>query len=220
MMKIQLALDRMTVEEAIQMAEQVHPYVDWIEVGTSLIKEFGMKSVRALRSRFPEKCIVADIKTVDNAAYEFDMCFSAGADIATVMGSAPLVTIDTCMNIATKQGKQVMIDLLHTPETQLKVLTKYKEAIFCAHVSKDQQEKGGHKQSTDQLHSLLEMFDETKHQIALAGGINLDSLPAIVSTNPDVLIIGSAITKAADPAAAARTIKEFLFSWKGENQRE
>jgi 3-hexulose-6-phosphate synthase len=210
----------MTIEEAIQMTEQVHPYVDWIEVGTSLIKEFGMESVRAIRSRFPEKCIVADMKTFDNAAYEFDMCFSAGADIATVMGSAPLVTIETCMGIAANQGKQVIIDLLQTPETQLKVLTKYKEAIFCAHVSKDQQEKGGHQPSADPLHSILETFGEIKRKIALAGGINIDSLPTIVPTNPDVLIIGSAITKAADPVAAARAIKEFLYAWKGENYRE
>ncbi|SEN46500.1 3-hexulose-6-phosphate synthase [Lihuaxuella thermophila] len=217
-MKIQLALDRMTMEEAIQITGQVQPFVDWIEVGTSLIKEFGMDSVRALRSRFPDKCLVADVKTFDNAAYEFDMCFSAGADVATVMGAAPLVTIETCIEVAAKHGKQVMIDLLHTPEAQLQALATYEEVVFCVHVSKDEQEKRDRQQSADQLPHMLKRFDGRKKKLALAGGINLDSLPSLIRARPDILIIGTAITRATDPADAARTIQEFLnSSQKGEN---
>ena len=96
-MNVQLALDRLTIEEAIKMGNIVREYVDWIEVGTSLIKEFGMESVKELRKAFPEKIIVADIKTFDNARYEFEMCYKAGADVATVMGAAPKVSIDTCL---------------------------------------------------------------------------------------------------------------------------
>ncbi|MFC7441796.1 3-hexulose-6-phosphate synthase [Laceyella putida] len=219
-MKIQLALDRMTITEAIHMAEQVDFYVDWIEVGTSLIKEFGMESVRAFRSRFPDKFIVADVKTVDNAAYEFDMCFSAGADAATVMGTSSPATIETCVEMGGRHGRQVMIDLLHTTETQWKALIQYKEAIFCAHVSKDQQEMGKQQPSADQLHSIVKRFGGLEQKIALAGGINLDSLPALIPIRPDILIIGSAITKAFDPVVAARTIKEFVISCKGESRHE
>ncbi|WP_025698066.1 orotidine 5'-phosphate decarboxylase / HUMPS family protein, partial [Paenibacillus forsythiae] len=88
-MKIQLALDRMSIEEAADMVRRTEPYIDWIEVGTSLIKEFGMASVEALKREFPHKTIVADMKTFDNAQYEFELCFGAGADVATVMGAAP-----------------------------------------------------------------------------------------------------------------------------------
>ena len=44
-MKIQLALDRVTIEEAIILAKLAEPSVDWIEVGTSLIKEYGIESI-------------------------------------------------------------------------------------------------------------------------------------------------------------------------------
>ena len=74
-MKIQLALDRLTIEEAIAIAEKAEQEIDWIEVGTSLIKEFGVKSIEEMKKRFPNKTIVADIKTFDNAKYEFEMCF-------------------------------------------------------------------------------------------------------------------------------------------------
>lgn len=142
-MKLQLALDRMEIAEAIKLTEKVQDSIDWIEVGTSLIKEFGMKSVQELKRTFPNKWIVDDMKTIDNARYEFEMAFQSGADVATVMGVSPLVTIDACMEVANRYNKLVMIDLLNTSEEQVRNLVKYREAIFCAHVSKDEQEESG-----------------------------------------------------------------------------
>lgn len=54
-MIIQLALDRLTISEAIRIAQLVEADIDWIEVGTSLIKEFGIDSVRQMRKAFPHK---------------------------------------------------------------------------------------------------------------------------------------------------------------------
>ncbi len=203
-MKIQLALDRLTIEQAVAVTRPVSPYIDWIEVGTSLIKEFGMDSVRALRNAYPDHVIVADMKTFDNAVYEFEMCFSAGADIATVMGAAPLVTIEACMNTAAKAGKKVMIDLLHTSEEQLEALQMYSDAIFCLHVSKDQQEMQGSTQGTEGFYVPPSLSGEGR-KLAFAGGITVDMAQALTRIYPHVMIIGSAITKAKDPAAAAKT---------------
>lgn len=55
---------------------------------------------------------------------------------------APLVTIETCMDVPRRHGKTVMVDLLNTPEDQVSELLKYDEAVFCLHVSKDEQEEG------------------------------------------------------------------------------
>lgn len=203
-MKIQLALDRMEINEAIKLTKKVEASVDWIEVGTSLIKEFGMDSVREMKQAFPTKTIVADIKTIDNARYEFEMCFEAGADVATVMGVSPLVTIDACMEVAKRYNKIVMIDLLNTTEQQKMDLMKYKDAVFCEHISKDQQEELGASN-----HSAVDSsFYDPEMTIAAAGGITLDSLDLLRKTlNPSIVIIGSAITKAENPAEAAAKFK-------------
>jgi 3-hexulose-6-phosphate synthase len=216
-MNIQLALDRMTIKEAIENVSRVQDYVDWIEVGTSLIKEFGMASVSEISRAFPEKTILADMKTFDNAAYEFEMCYQAGADIATVMGAAPIVTIETCLQAAEKHGKKVMVDLLNTPAAQMQALSSYRNAIFCAHASKDQQEILGDQQSWEKLH-LPPLASGLK--VAVAGGITLDSLPSIASVKPHAVIIGTAITKAADPVKAARDIYEWKLANKGEQTNE
>lgn len=208
-MNIQLALDRLTIEQAIRVAAPISSYMDWMEVGTSLIKEFGMKSVRALKHAYPDHIIVADVKTFDNAIYEFEMCYAAGADMATVMGAAPQVTIEACMNVAAKRGKKVMIDLLHTTEAQVRQLTIYSDAIFCLHVSKDQQEIHGSSQdgSDDQVPgSLLEGMG---YLLAFAGGITVDSLPDLIPFQPHAIVIGSAITKAENPVLAAKAFYEF-----------
>lgn len=211
-MKIQLALDRMEVAEAIQLTRNVEDSIDWIEVGTSLIKEFGMASVKEIKQAFPTKTIVADMKTIDNARYEFEMCFQAGADVATVMGVSPLVTIDACMEVAKRYDKKVMLDLLNTSEEKIRELRKYTEAIFCAHVSKDEQEELGERNRGTEKGHLLNGL-----QLAAAGGITLDSLDALRKTlNPAVVIVGSAITKASNPAEAALLFKQRILQMEGK----
>ncbi|WEG10789.1 orotidine 5'-phosphate decarboxylase [Pullulanibacillus sp. KACC 23026] len=206
-MKIQLALDRLTIDEAIRIGEEVKDYVDWIEVGTSLIKEFGVESIQKIKSVFPDKTIVADIKTIDNAKYEMELYFRAGADLATVMGVAPLVTIETSLETAAKWQKEIMIDLLNTSKDIQKRLLAY-DAIFCSHVSKDEQEEQGRLANNNEKTSYL--FQQNK-KIAVAGGITLESLKNMKELNPFVVIVGSAITKANNRPAAAQAFQKLIF---------
>ncbi|WP_026104559.1 3-hexulose-6-phosphate synthase [Heyndrickxia coagulans] len=195
-MKIQLALDRFTIQEAIEIAAKAEKAIEWIEVGTSLIKEFGVKSIYDIKNRFPDKTVVADIKTFDNAKYEFELCFRAGADIATVMGAAPPVTLRTCLDTAGQFDRQVMVDLLNTAAHQQKEIARLENIIVCQHISKDQQEEGGGGTWGRRAAS-------RNQQLAVAGGISLENLAAVRALQPDVLIIGSAISKASDPLLAA-----------------
>jgi 3-hexulose-6-phosphate synthase len=207
-MRIQLALDRMEIDDAIQLTRKVEQSIDWIEVGTSLIKEFGVTSIKELKKAFPDKTVVADIKTIDNARYEFELCFKAGADVATVMGVSPLVTIDTCMEVANCFNKKVMIDLLNTSKEQKRALMKYKEAIFCDHVSKDEQEESGAR-NRGTMNS--ELPRDPSFELAVAGGITLESIGQLKKAqNPSVVIIGSAITKAIDPSEAAAKFQQMI----------
>lgn len=211
-MNIQLALDRMTIPEAIRMARTVREHVDWIEVGTSLIKEFGMDSVTALKREFPEKTVVADMKTFDNARYEFELCFKAGADVATVMGAAPMVTVEACMDTAAKFGRTAMIDLLHTSEEQKAALYRFTDAILCYHVSKDEQEQAGQALQSGGLAGGIKAPAGMK--TAIAGGITLASLPGFMACDPHVIIVGSSITKADDPREAAFRFRNVINKQK------
>ncbi len=207
-MQLQVALDRLSLDEAVRLATSVQPYADVIEVGTSLIKEFGMESVRRMRQALPSTQLLADVKTNDNARYEFELCYAAGADIATVMGAMPDATIQTCVTVAREQGKQVMIDLLATSVERQQELLKYREAIFGVHVSKDVQEAG--EGSAVSIVSRLPDW-AVERKVAIAGGIRLDDIPALGERLPTLtVIVGTAITGAADPVAAARAFATAL----------
>jgi 3-hexulose-6-phosphate synthase len=128
------------------------------------------------------------------------------------MGAMPDATIDTCVTVARERGKQIMIDLLATSSERQQQLLKYQEAIFGFHVSKDVQES-----SSAQTTSIVSRLPEwaRMRKIAIAGGIGRDDIPALGKKLPTlIVIVGSAITGASDPVAAARAFATAIAPYR------
>src|ERR1700677_1100435 len=86
---VQISLDLINTPEALETAElAMRAGVDWLEAGTPLIIAEGMHGVRALRERFPNTPIVADLKTMDGGYLEAEMMAKAGATHVVVMARA------------------------------------------------------------------------------------------------------------------------------------
>ena len=91
---VQISLDLTTLDEALETAAiAVEAGVDWLEAGTPLILAQGLRAVEALRTRFPDHPIVADLKTMDGGYLEAEMMAKAGASCVVVMGRAHEATI-------------------------------------------------------------------------------------------------------------------------------
>ena len=195
----------MSIESAIDLAEKTALYVDWIEVGTSLIKEFGMESVRKICTAFPNHTILADMKISDNARYECQLAFQAGADVITVMGAAPVFTLRNVQEEAKKAGKQVIIDLLNTSlEDQKKLRSMFPNTIFCLHTSKDEQEELGSQLTTT-------LLDWKGYRLAIAGGVTLAALPKLARIyQPELFIVGGAITGEESVVQAAQAFQQAI----------
>lgn len=205
-MNIQVALDRLTREECFQILEKTTPYVDWIEVGTGVIKEYGMSIIREIRERYPDKTIVADMKTCDAGKHEAIQALDAGADITTVMAFSADKTITDTLEVAESRGKRVMVDLLGVSENKrIRELQELGVSLVSLHIGKDMQETG---KSTGSLFDLIQGISGL--ETAVAGGITFETLPGIVKNSPNTVIIGSAITKAKDPAEAAKAMKGLI----------
>ena len=70
---VQVALDFVDLPRALQVArEAVAGGVDWVEAGTPLIKAEGLAAVRALKAEFPDRTVVADMKTMDAGRTEVE----------------------------------------------------------------------------------------------------------------------------------------------------
>ena len=143
-MRLQVAIDRVNLKTAEAMIEEMRGMADIIEVGTSLIKDYGLEnSVARFKKRFPDQCFLADIKTCDEGAYEFRKSYEAGGDIPTVMGFSSITTIRACAGVAGELGKEYMIDLLEVPADRIRALCEvFPEAIFCIHLPSDKQGEG------------------------------------------------------------------------------
>lgn len=204
-MKIQLAIDRVSIERAKEISREASTYIDIIEVGTALIKDFGTVSIKEIKDAFPNKIILADMKTIDEGAYEFKAAFNSGADIATVMGAASINTLKACYKVAQDFGKFMMIDLLEVGYEKINMLTDFTDAIFCIHSPSDGEEHI--------LTSLLKEFKEKFPKIskvAVAGSVNYQTITSIKEANVDIVIIGGAITKASSIGSAAKKFREMI----------
>ncbi len=110
---VQISLDLTTIDEAISTAElAIRAGVDWLEAGTPLILAEGLHGVRALRQRFPETPIVADLKTMDGGYLEAEMMAKAGATHVVVMAQAHEETIKCVVKAGQDYGIGVMGDNL------------------------------------------------------------------------------------------------------------
>src|SRR3954452_10921753 len=110
---VQISLDITTAKEALETAElAMRAGVDWLEAGTPLIIAEGMNGVRALRERFPQTPIVADLKTMDGGYLEAEVMAKAGATHVVVMERAHEETIRCVVKAGHDFGIEVMGDNL------------------------------------------------------------------------------------------------------------
>jgi 3-hexulose-6-phosphate synthase/6-phospho-3-hexuloisomerase len=114
---VQISLDLETLPEALEVAAvAVAAGVDYLEVGTPLILGEGLHAVRALRERYPDKGIVADIKCMDGGYPETAMMAKAGATHVVVMSVAHEGTVKGAVKAGKEFGIKVMADIMLVPD--------------------------------------------------------------------------------------------------------
>ena len=105
---LQLALDFVDLDRAIRVAEEsIKGGVDWLEVGTPLIKSEGLESIRKIKAKFPDKVIVADMKIMDAGRVEVECAAKAGAYVIDCLGVAPDATVRECIKAAKNYGAKI-----------------------------------------------------------------------------------------------------------------
>lgn len=209
---MQIALDFVDLSRALKCAEEaVKGGADWIEAGTPLIKSEGLNAVRALRERFPDRTIVADMKIMDAGRTEVEMAAKAGANIVCVLGAASDSTIKECIEAAHNYGANIQVDLIAVKDVKKRALEveKIGADYIGVHCAIDEQ-----MQAKDPFRHLRELAKKITVPIAVAGGINSESAPDAIKLGASIVVVGGAINKAKDAEKAARLIKKSMSSLK------
>lgn len=206
---LQVALDFLDLPRAIKVAEEaVAGGADWLEAGTPLIKSEGLNAVRELRKKFPNKKIVADMKTIDAGRIEVESALKAGANIVHVLAGASDSTIKECLEAAENYGGEIIADLIEISDVvkRAKELEEMGVHYICVHTAIDMQMKG-----VDPFKDLKKIAKFVKVPLAVAGGINSETAANAVKFGASIVIVGGAIIKSANAEEATRKIKEAIL---------
>ena len=207
-MKLQLALDDICFDDAIDLIGKVRDYVDIVELGTPLLIDRGMEPIRKLKALYPELEYLADAKIMDAGKIEARIAFEAGADYCTVLGVTGLRTIQGCLEEAETYGKKIFVDMICVEDAKKRVgeLEAVGVTGISVHTGVDEQAAG-----LTPLESLKQIRAcSQKSEISVAGGIKPETADAYIREGADILIVGGGIYRAADPVAAAKTLYEMV----------
>jgi 3-hexulose-6-phosphate synthase len=209
MTQLQLALDEPDLEVAVTRGRELIDLVEIIEVGTPLVIEYGMESVRRIREACPGVEVLADLKVMDAGRLEASLAFRAGADWVSVLGVAADVTVRGVIEAAGDAGGRVMVDLIGCPDIPGRAadLLRLGADVICVHTAFDRQPSGAH--PLDELSQLLEVTPSDR--AAVAGGIRPETLPQVRELAPRIVIVGSYLADHSRPREAAIEMNELLM---------
>ena len=209
-MNLQTAFDFISLDKSLGIAAQVAPYSDWLEVGTSLIKSEGIRTVREFKAKFPRNVIVADMKILDAGEREARLACDNGADIVVVEAGASDGTIEAVKKVAGAAGVKIMYDLFGVEDLEKSAVRAKTLGMdyLCFHKSTDAAGVSGFLADFQKFSAVAGL------PMAVAGKINDDNIGDLLPLGPEALIIGGAITGAADPGAAARHFQERIKQGK------
>lgn len=204
-MMLQLALDFVTIDQAMQLIELTRKSVDIFEVGTPLLLREGIAAVRRIRRAFPDLRLLADAKIVDGGYQEARMLFEAGANMVTVLAAASDQTLQAVQAAAGECRGEVAADLIASRDhvKAIESLAKARIGIVCVHRPAD---SGAWE--IENSHLLAEVSKTTPRlRIMVAGGISVATIPSILPIAPEILVVGGSIANSTDPGSAARDIR-------------
>lgn len=212
-MKLQLALDTYSIQQSLDILEELAGIVDIVEIGTPMIVREGVHAVKAVKTAFPKLSVLADVKIMDGGRQEAESAFESGADIVTVLAVAEDATIKNVVDCGKQYGRQVMADMIAVRDftARAKVLDTFGLDYMCVHTAFDIQHTG--QSPLYELRSLKEIMRHTK--TAVAGGIKQETLPEIVEQRPSIVIVGGAIANSDDKRAIAILMKKMMKESSG-----
>ena len=208
-MELQLALDLITRKERKKVAAAVKNDMDILELGTPFSYVNPISEVKKFKELLPGIKILSDFKIMDGGREIAELAYSNGADLTTVSARTWDDTIKQAIACAREYGREILVDLMGVPEEQIAERTLEVDAMkpdyICVHRAVT---VGGSASPEEPLRKVREVVKNAK--VAVAGGINCETLKRVVACNPDLVIVGSSIASAKDPVAVAKEMRRIM----------
>lgn len=205
--RLQVALDAITLNGALDLIEKIQADVDIVEVGTPLMMHYGMNVVEKLFQNFPKLPVLCDAKIMDAGNYEAGLAFDAGAEYVTVLALADDLTIQGVTKAAHDRNKKVVVDLINVTDlNRIEKLEQFGVDVIAIHTGADAQAAG--QSPLDDLKEIRPLVK--KADLAVAGGIKTNTIEKYLKEKPEIVIVGGGILNQADSVAAAHKLHQAI----------
>jgi len=202
--KLQLALDMLELQSALDVLEKVHEHIDVIEVGTILCLAEGMHAVKKIRALYPKHTILADVRIVKAGAVIAKMAFDAGADWVSVVAEASSETVEAAVKEAREQNTDVQIELADSwTDEQLSLWRKLDIEQLIYHPSSEVSDLNKDKWHQGNLDTVQKLND-LGFKVTVTGGIKSSDIVKFKDVPVFTFISGRAIAKADNPTESAK----------------
>ena len=206
----QVSLDVTTIQEALSLAEgAVRAGIDWLEAGTPLLLGEGLHAVTALRKRFPDHPIVADLKTMDGAGLETQMMVDAGASYVVIMSQAHWASMTEMTKVAHTAGVKVMADVLGAPDkpAAARRMQELGADWIIVHTGFDERR---HVSGLSPLQDLPGVLEAVDIPVQAVGGLSIDQAVETARVGARSVVIGAPLAIQADRFAAGDEFEQIL----------
>lgn len=205
---LQLALDMTDINIALEIVDSVSSYFEIIEVGTPLVLSEGVKAVRILRARYPQKIILADMKIADAGDYEATIAYEAGADLVTVLGLVDFRTIQGTVAAGKRMGRGVIVDSINMNNLTDFIVQFEELGVACVLLHAATDAVYG---ATTLAAQITEAVKCSNIPIAIAGGISPQNVGPLIKSGASIFVVGSSITQSSNPRQAAQVLRKQVF---------
>lgn len=156
-----------------------------IEAGTPFIKREGFRGIMAI-ARSWQGHVIADLKTSDGAIDEVNMARQAGATGATVLGGAPVETLNLFIERCNQLNMISMIDMIGVddPLTVLRPLKK-PPTVVIVHRGRDEESNPAKMIRYRQINRVRTKYDVL---ISAAGGVDLKEARSAIFNGANIVV--------------------------------
>lgn len=209
--RLQIALDKADLSDALKPLQQAAPHVDVIEVGTILVVGEGLRAVREIRALFPDKPILADVRIAEAGSIIARLCFEAGASLVSCVAGASLATIGQVVKVAREYGGEVQVEL--ADEWYDADRARKWHDLGVQHVivkrSRDREAAGDLSWGDGDVARVDELAD-MGFTVTITGGVAAADLETFRGHPVGIIIAGRSVVSAEDPAVAASELQRVI----------
>ncbi|MEM7128413.1 MAG: orotidine 5'-phosphate decarboxylase / HUMPS family protein [Chloroflexota bacterium] len=208
--KLQIALDTFDLPSTLGPLQKAVDHIDIIEVGTILCLSEGMHAVRIIRSLYPEKTILADVRIAEAGSVISKLAFDAGADWVSVVSGAASSSFEVVLQEAKSRGGDVQIELSDGwtwDKVELWADLGVEQIIVKR--SRDLEAQGQLTWNDSDFETIRRLHD-MGYKVTVTGGVKAKDIGLFKDVPVDIFIAGRALVQAVDPAAAAREFQQAI----------